>query len=129
MFRPRRPGMIGGMETQRHPRLDGLLWLGAIGGLALSAQIGLGILVVSVFEWGVAGMLWGLGVLACAGSTALGLVTRASRRGSSTVFLCIGALGPTLALFWLPPIYLVSVATIALAIATARRNAQPATAR
>jgi hypothetical protein len=102
--------------NQSHP--EKALFLLSIGGAALCAQFGLGILVMAVLDWGAGAAVWALGVVLCGALTALGLMQRATRPVRSTVLLCVGALGPSLAMFWLPPVYLFSVATIVLAVAT-----------
>jgi hypothetical protein len=37
------------------------------------------------------------------------------------VLLVVGAIGPSIVMFWLPPVYLVSIAIIVLAIVTRPR--------
>ncbi len=65
---------------------------------------------------------WMLGCLGLAAVLAAGLVLRL--RGTSqlvsTALLVVGAFSPSVAWFWMPPVYLVTVAIIVMALATFR---------
>ena len=64
---------------------------------------------------------WASLVLALAAALVVGLALRASRPTLSTTLLLVGALAPSVAWFWLPPVYLVSVAIVVSALATTPR--------
>jgi hypothetical protein len=79
-------------------------------------------------------VLWLIGAFALAAALIGGIVLRV--RGSvsrwSTALLLIGSPAPSLAMFWLPPVYLLSLAIAVLAIVSARaadRSADPAAVR
>lgn len=69
-------------------------------------------------------VLWILGSIALAGLLAAGLVLRLTvdRPVVSTVLLVIGAFAPSTAWFWLPPVYLLTVSIVAVALITARNG-------
>jgi hypothetical protein len=103
--------------------LDNLLKVVTIVSAALMAEFGVGIVVISLVKgWSVAGVLWGFGVLALAASSATGLLVRSRRPGLSTVLIGVGAIGPSIVMFWLPPVHLASIAMIVLAIVTRPRR-------
>jgi hypothetical protein len=116
-------------STQRRP-LDTALFVLVIVAVAFSAQIAIGISVQTVLgDWGFAGFFWAVGVLTCTGSLAVGLWARQTRPVLSTLLLSVGALAPSLAFFWLPPVYLVSLAIIVLAVLTRPKRHAASTAR
>ena len=69
-------------------------------------------------------LLWLFGALGLAGALAVGLTLRL--RGTnpivSTGLLLTGAFAPSLAWFWLPPVYLLTVAVIVTALLTVRNG-------
>lgn len=69
-------------------------------------------------------LLWVLGSFALAAILAigLGLRLRTNRPVISTGLLLVGAFAPSLAWFWLPPVYLVTVAIMVVAVFTARNE-------
>ena len=69
-------------------------------------------------------LLWVLGSFALAAVLAvgLGLRLRTQRPVTSTGLLLVGAFAPSLAWFWLPPVYLVTVAIMVVAVYTARNE-------
>jgi hypothetical protein len=88
----------------------------------ISVQVGFAFGVMSVANESWAEVAWTAGVLACAGASVFGLVVRKRRPFGSMCLLGVGAIGPSLALFWLPPVYLLTIATIAVAIASTVRH-------
>lgn len=69
-------------------------------------------------------LLWVLGCVALAAILALGLSLRFKTRRPvvSTALLMVGAFAPSLAWFWLPPVYLVTAAIMIVALVTARSD-------
>lgn len=69
-------------------------------------------------------ILWVLGSVALAAILAVGLALRVRGRNPivSTVLLVVGAFAPSAAWFWLPPVYLLTLAVIVTALATARNR-------
>lgn len=69
-------------------------------------------------------ILWVLGSIALAGVLAAGLALRLRGRNPilSTVLLIVGAFAPTAAWFWLPPVYLLTLAVIGIALFSARNQ-------
>lgn len=67
-------------------------------------------------------ILWVLGSIALAAVLAAGLVLRLRGRNPvvSTVLLLVGAFAPTTAWFWMPPVYLLTLAIITITLLTAR---------
>jgi hypothetical protein len=76
-------------------------------------------------------VLWVLGSIALAAILAvgLGLRLRTNRPVLSTVLLSVGAFAPSVAWFWLPPVYLLTVTVIIIALISARNGpvTQPST--
>lgn len=75
-------------------------------------------------------MVWVIGSIALAGVLAAGLVLRIreERAMLSTALMVVGAFAPTVAWFWLPPVYLLTGVIIVTAIVTSRhRPAVPPT--
>ncbi len=107
---------------QRSHNMEPTLAILGIVSAALSAEVGLAYLIAAVGDRSAPAGILALVVLACAGALVLGFCIRSTRRVASTTLLCVGAAGPALAMFWLPPIYLVSVAIIVLALATTPRR-------
>lgn len=74
-------------------------------------------------------VLWILGSITLAGLLAVGLVLHltTNRPSLATILLLVGSFAPSAAWFWLPPIYLLTVAIIvvALVITRARSVVQP----
>lgn len=69
-------------------------------------------------------LLWVLGSIALAGVLAGGLALRLRGRNPiiSTVLLVVGAFAPSAAWFWMPPVYLLTLAVIGMALFTARNR-------
>ena len=69
-------------------------------------------------------LLWVLGSIALSAILGAGLALRlrAGRPMLSTLLLSIGAFAPSIAWFCLPPVYLLTIAIIALALASARNR-------
>lgn len=69
-------------------------------------------------------VLWILGAVALSTLLVIGLVLRGreTRPALSTVLLVLGSPAPSIAVFWLPPVYLLSVAIAATAIVSAPRR-------
>jgi hypothetical protein len=84
--------------------------------------MGVAYLVVAVGDRSASAGILALALFACAVATVLGFCVRSTRPVASTALLCVGGVGPAVAMFWLPPVYLVSVAIIVLAIATTPRR-------
>jgi hypothetical protein len=63
-------------------------------------------------------VVWVLGANLLAAALAVGLYLRRRRPLLSTALLVVGSLAPSLAWFWLPPVYLVTVAIAVAAIIT-----------
>lgn len=67
-------------------------------------------------------LLWILGSITLAGMLTAGLALRLTARmpGLATVLLLIGAFAPTVAWFWLPPVYAATATIAILALVTGR---------
>jgi hypothetical protein len=80
------------------------------------------------FELG--GLLWGLGSLAFGAALFVGLLRRLNGTMGSTMLLVVGSPAPSVAWFWLPPVYLLTVAIAVTALMSRPRRdvpLQPAT--
>lgn len=109
------------MTTQQtEPRSTAVLItvaaLGIVAPLPFTALLGTGLTAQE--------LLWVLGALALAAILALGLGLRLKthRPVLSTALLVVGAFAPSLAWFWLPPVYLITAAIIIVAVFTARNE-------
>ena len=91
---------------------------------ALGAAPSFMMLPLLVTQLSALGMLWMLGALTLSVLLMIGLVWRAreTRPVLSTAFLVLGSPAPSLAVFWLPPIYLFSVAIAVTALVSAPRR-------
>lgn len=70
-------------------------------------------------------LLWFFGACALGAALVAGLVVRDSRPRVSTTLLIVGALAPSVAWFWLPPVWLISVGIVVTAVMSARERARP----
>jgi len=70
-------------------------------------------------------LLYGVRALAVVAVLVTGLVLRSRAPLSSLGFVVVGAAGMVSLWFWLPPLYLVGLATIVVGIITTRRPRQP----
>ena len=116
-----RPATGDPMTTQQ-PTPPSTLVLVVVAGLGIIAPFPFLQLLATGLR--AAEILWVLGSVALAGLLATGLVLRL--RGInpivSTVLMSVGALAPSVAWFWLPPVYLLTLAVIVTALVTARNR-------
>ncbi len=116
---PLRPAL----GTRIHDRSDQLVVvLAAIGSLPSTMLLPL-LAMVGSEEGGASRgeVLWVLGAVALAGLLIAGLILRVrqTRPRLATAMLVLGAPAPSLAFFWLPPIYLLSLGILGTALASA----------
>lgn len=102
--------------------MSSILALIIVAGLGVAAPLPFLVLLGTGLE--MAELLWVLGSLALAAvlATGLSLRLRASRPTLATALLTIGAFAPSMAWFWLPPAYLLTLAVIVAAVVTARNR-------
>ena len=106
---------------RRHSSIS-VIVLAALGVLPGSALL---VLLGSAASWADTGeMIWVLGALALTGVLMGGLILRAreARPRLATALLVIGAPAPSVAFFWFPPLYLLSMAIVAAALLSAPRD-------
>jgi hypothetical protein len=116
-----RPETGGPMTTQETvPRST--LALIIVSGLAMVAPFPFLALLGTGLK--TAELLWVLGSIALAGVLAAGLALRllTYRPVVSTTLMAIGAFAPSVAWFWLPPVYLLTAVVIITALVTARNQ-------
>ncbi len=75
---------------------------------------------------GVDDFVWLGTAMLLAGALALGLWMRPRRPIPALWLIIVGAFAPSVAWYWLPPVYLLTIATIALAVMTTRRSVRVA---
>ena len=66
---------------------------------------------------------WSIGALVLGAALLAGLVVRVSSPSTSTALFVVGAAAPSVAWFWLPPVYLLSVLIVVVALVDARPRA------
>jgi hypothetical protein len=68
-------------------------------------------------------LLWAAATFACAVTLGLGLAWRQRRPLVALGLITLGAAAPAITWFWLPPAYLLTIATVVLAVVTTPRRA------
>jgi hypothetical protein len=99
-----------------------LLMVFAVVGLCLAATTLPWLVVGFTDGFDVGGIVWILATLAVAVPLLVGLIRRERGTEPSTPLLLIGSLAPSFAWFWLPPVYLLTVAIAVSALASRPRS-------
>lgn len=73
-------------------------------------------------------LMWFVGSVALGAALVFGLLHRDKRPNLSTALLVVGSLAPSVAWYWLPPMWLLSIGIAAAALISARGRSRPVTA-
>ncbi len=108
----------GDPMTTPHPVPRSTIALIIVASLAIMATFPF--LALLGTELGSADLLWLFGALGLAGTLAAGLTLRlrGTNPAVATALLMVGAFAPSVAWFWLPPVYLLTVAVVVTALMT-----------
>jgi hypothetical protein len=130
---PAPPRVRGAWLAAPHPRLetcfvvlvavDVSIAIAMLPGVAIGQATGL----ADGMAFDVGMILWAAATFACAVALGLGLLWRGRRPLVALGLLTLGAAAPAVTWFWLPPAYLLTIATVVLAVVTTPRRSPKAT--
>jgi hypothetical protein len=102
----------------------GLAALGVFPGVALMPLLGAGLAHSGELWTHLGEMIWLIAVMALTATLFAGMILRAKeiKPRTSTLLLVLGAPAPSVAFFWLPPLYLLSVLVLIAALLSAPRR-------